>query len=91
MLNLEQGIVGHVLEKTYMCLNGKKIIEDRYNEFMKYFEKKITSKIVKVETNLESYRSEVTQFKTEIVKEIKAGNEDTKEIKEGFFIYIHLF
>jgi len=50
---------------------------------MKYFEKKITSKNEKVETNLESYRSEVTQFKTEIVKEIKAGNEDTKEIKEG--------
>ena len=55
---------------------------------MKDFEKKITSKIVKVETNLESYRSEVSQFKTEIMKEIKAGNEDTKEIKEGFFIYI---
>jgi len=66
-----------------MCLKEVKIIEDRYSEFMKYFEKKITSKIEKVETNLESYRSEVTQFKTEIVKEIKADNEDTKEINEG--------
>ena len=66
-----------------MCLKEVKIIEDRYSEFMKYFEKKITSKIEKVETNLESYRSEVTQFKTEIVKEIKADNEDTNEIKEG--------
>ena len=66
-----------------MCLKEVKIIEDRYSEFMKYFEKKITSKIEKVETNLESYRSEVTLFKTEIVKEINADNEDTKEIKEG--------
>ena len=74
-----------------MYLKEVKSIEDRRNEFMKDFEKKITSKIVKVEANLESYRSEVSQFKTEIMKEIKAGNEDTKEIKEGFFIYIYLF
>ena len=66
-----------------MCLKEVKIIEDRYSEFMKYFEKKITSKNEKVETNLESYRSEVTLFKTEIVKEINADNQDTKEIKEG--------
>ena len=62
------------LSKTLNCIREVKSIAERCNEFMKKFEEQVNSRIDKVEHNLDKYRSEILEFKDEVIGEIKMCN-----------------
>jgi hypothetical protein len=62
------------LSKRLHCIREVKSIEERCNEFMKTFEEPVNSRIDKVEHNLDKYRSEIVEFKHEVIGEIKICN-----------------
>jgi predicted nuclease with TOPRIM domain len=62
------------LSKTLNCIREVKCIEERCNEFMKKFEEQVNSRIDKVEHNLDKYKSEIVEFKDEVIGEIKVCN-----------------
>jgi hypothetical protein len=62
------------LSKTLNCIREAKSIEERCNEFIKKFEDQVNSRINKVEHNLDKYRSEIVEFKDEVIGEIQICN-----------------